>query len=138
MAKVTGVLSDYKIGHLVGLHPALHFQPSGAAVGVTGVFAPETVVVQVSATGRFEAELQPTTTLRPSAYYTVAVRWGAGRSATLPWKLSVPAAGGALADLLKVPANPGAAWADTTPPPEPTVGLWWLNPDTGDLKEWSA
>ncbi|MGO3895339.1 hypothetical protein [Brevibacterium aurantiacum] len=29
-------------------------------------------------------------------------------------------------------------WADTTPPPSPEEGTWWLNTTTGDLKEWVA
>lgn len=137
MAKVTGFLGDYELSHLIGKHPTLVFAPSGPAVGNAGVFAPErATVVPVGATGYFEANLQPTDTLRPAIYYTVSIQWGRGRRALLPWKLSVPSAGGLLADLLRVPAQASQVWIGVDPPPTP--GGLWLDPVTGDLKEWST
>lgn len=136
MALVTGVLSDYQLGHLTGEHPTIVFQPSGPAVDATGVFAPErATIVPISATGYFEADLQPTDTLRPAIYYTVSLQWGRGRRAQLPWRLSVPTGGGILADLLNVAAAPGLVWIGVDPPP--TAGVPWLDPVTGDLYEWS-
>ena len=138
MAKVTGFLNDFQLGHLADQHPTIVFQPSGPAVGGADLFAPEyAVTVPVGGTGYFEAELQPTDTLRPAVFYRVLLQWGSGQRAKLPWKLRVPSAGGVLAELLQVGGGAGQAWVGAEPPPNPEPGLWWLNPETGELSEWS-
>lgn len=139
MAKITGIISDYGMGHLVGLHPTLLFTPSGPSLGNTRIFAPHTeVIAPIDATGYFEAELQPTEDLNPAVHYVVTVRWGAGRRVVLPWRLTVPPAGGVLSELLPVLSNPANVWVGVEPPENPSPGVWWLNPITGELQEWSA
>lgn len=137
MALVTGFLSDFGLGDLSDHHPMFVFEPSGPAVGDVKVYAPRQIAVVTSTDGYFEADLQPNDVVHPATFYRVAIRWGGGRSIKLPWKLSVPSEGGPLADLLRVPSNPAAVWIGITEPENPSPGTWWLNPETGELQEWS-
>lgn len=139
MARVTGVLSDFGIARLDIAHPSIVFQPSGAAVSDGKIMIPECVIAYADpVSGAFEVDIQPSGVMNPAVTYSLTLQWGQGQRVKLPWKLSVPTLGGRLGDLLNVPSDPANAWVGETPPPNPTPGVWWYNPTTGVLAEWSA
>jgi len=144
MALVNGLLSDFGLDPLAGNDPVLIFKASSAGISDLNILSASAAVeVTPSANGYFELDLAAADEVAPAGiFYTVTIRYRENHTRNikqelLPWRLHVPAAGGALADLLGVPANPALVWVGTEPPANPTPGTWWLNPDTGELTEWS-
>lgn len=142
MPTVNGTLTDFGLDPMAGNRPRITFHPSGPALAGLNVHATKTVEAVPAANGYFEVDLVANDTLTPAMYYTVKLQWKdleprKERADVLPWRLYVPPAGGALGDLLATPSNPAQVWTGTAAPEDPTPGTWWLNPDTGDLTEWS-
>lgn len=141
MATVTGTLKDFNLGALAAFMPVITFRPSGPGVTPTSLLASKPVRVTPATDGSFTVNLAPTDDVRPARWYEITIEW---QSAGVPtqydfadWKLTVPAAGGNIADLVAAPTTPSFAWIAETPPPNPTPDTWWLIPSTGELKEWS-
>jgi hypothetical protein len=149
MAIVSGVLSDFGRGALANssydLHPEIWFIPSGNATKTpASLIATRPIIVTPTiSTGAFTADLEPTDGLRPEVWFTIVIQWldSAGNYVSkdfVPWKLYVPAAGGAISDLIGAPWNPVLAWwGSDAPLGEPVVNTLWLDPDTGELSIWS-
>lgn len=142
MPKVTGRLTDVSADPMRDAEPTLIFEYTSAAVAGSSVLAPRPVVVAPAWNGYFEVNLTDSAKILPGGHYTLTIEWRDARTRQLhrsrmPWELHVPAAGGTLAELLRLPANAANVWTGTTPPKNPVRGLWWLNPETGDLKEWT-
>jgi hypothetical protein len=147
MATVTGALTDFGIQPFPALQPRLIFTPSGPAVSDARLFATKPIIVPVaSGSGIFSVDLQPTDGVRPAVHYKVTIEWlmpgvdgqpGYTPADFLQWEIFVPAAGGAIQDLINAPVNPLLFWVGETPPPVPTAGQLWLKPSTGDIKKWS-
>lgn len=142
MALVTGTLRNFGIESLAPYSPQIVFTPSGNAVLGDYLLATDPIVVTPQVSGVFEVNLAPTVDIRPDCWYTIAIQWlDAGgnyiRKDFPDWKLRVPSIGGTVTALLAVPANPAQVWVGETPPPNPVPGTWWLNPTTGELKEWN-
>lgn len=144
MAKVTGKLTDFGLDAMLGKDPQLVFQFVSAAgdtsaIAGVSVLANRPVVVAPQYNGFFEADLTPTDKISPAGHYRISVRWRdetrRWQANVLPWQLLVPAAGGVLADLLRVPSNPALVFTGPTPPPNPAPGSWWLDPASADLSE---
>lgn len=142
MPTVTGTLSDFGLAALAPYSPELVFTPSNPAVNATNILGTRPIRVTPTATGTFTVVLASTDDMRPATWYTISAQWldpngGYVGKDFADWQLRVPVAGGALVDLLGIPANPAQAWVDEIAPANPTPGLWWLTPSTADLKEWS-
>lgn len=144
MPIVNGTLADFGLDPLTTNDAVLQFKASTAGVtGITLMAASKPVQTVPAANGFFEVELTSTDEIAPGGIsYAVTVQYREDGSRylkreLLPWKLLVPAEGGALADLLMVPSNPAQVWIGTEPPTDPEPGTWWLDPETGDLNEWS-
>lgn len=142
MALVTGTLRDFGLQSLAEYSPQVIFTPSSPAIGGPYLLATEPVVAIPLIGGQFEANLIPTIDLRPDCWYTISIQWlnldgDYIRKDFLDWKLRIPSAlGGEISDLLAAPPNPSQAWVGESPPDNPAPGTWWLNPTTGELKEW--
>lgn len=143
MPIVNGTLTDFGLDPMAGNAPRVRFRAASPAFNGLTVLATKTVEAIPAANGFFEVDLASTETIQPATHYVVQLAWTdlepsrKDRTDTLPWKLYVPEDGGALGDLLALPSNPANVWTGTEPPPDPTPGTWWYNPDTGDLSEWS-
>lgn len=150
MAIVTGSVDDFgPAGISAADGVTLSFIPSGPAIqqppqgqGSSVLLLSRKVDVIPAADRSFAVDLVPTVDVQPSSWYAISLHWlnGAGIpvGADFPdWRLYVPEEGGDLSDLMSVPANPVWVWTGTEPPTNPTPGTWWLNPETGDLNEWS-
>lgn len=145
MPKITGKLTDFGLDAIIGSDPKLTFiftsEDRGPTSGISGtsVLANRPVDVLPEYNGFFEADLTSTERISPAGYYLVVVQWRdhlrQRRREQLPWKLYVPAAGGILADLLRVPSNPALVFTGPKPPANPSPGSWWHEPGTGDLSE---
>lgn len=134
MPKVTGQLTDFGFDALEDHNPRLLFIHNTPGVAGSSVLTTRPVVVPVAHNGYFEAELVASARIAPAGYYTVMIEWteypNRLKSEPFPGRLYVPAAGGALADILRVPANPALVWTGVEPPANPSPGSWWLGRDS--------
>lgn len=143
MPLVFGSLTDFGLDALTGHAPRLTFR--AASPGVAGLNILSTIAVEAvpALNGYFEVDLATTQAIAPATYYMVQIHWTEidptrkDKVETLPWRLFVPPEGGALGDLLRVPANPALVFTGTEAPYNPSLGTWWLDPETGDLAEYN-
>lgn len=156
MAAVTGTLKTFGLESLAGKQPLIVFEANKAATAPGGeIFATDPVRVTPGSDGSFSARLQPTENLiTPDVHYRMWIEYldsanNYVRVDNPDWQLRVPAAGGTLGDLLKLPKiNSGLViTAPTAPALWLGLGAMWLqmdpndpdNPDnpanTGDLYE---
>lgn len=137
MAKVTGQLTDFGMDPRTAHKPVVVFMHSTAAVaGARLLSASMPVTATTTANGFFEADLVPAAAVSPAGWYTITIKWTElpsklRRTERLPFRLFVPAEGGTLADMLRMPSNPGQVWAGEEPPANPSPGTWWLDFDGG-------
>ncbi|QSZ49418.1 hypothetical protein [Arthrobacter sp. D5-1] len=138
---VSGKLSDFELEPIAGLSPEIEFLPSEPAVGNGGrLLATKAIRVPPEANGDFTVQLHTTDDLLPSnVYYQIVIRWldGNGRfiKADNPnWKLQVPAGGGAIADLIRLPLGTGIVIYSPTEPPiwAGLLGAIWFQLDPND------
>lgn len=143
MPLVNGTLTDFGLDPLATYAPRLTFRAAAPGTDGLGIYTTRPVEVVPAANGYFEVDLIATDALAAANYYNVQVHWTdvdptrKDRTETLPWRLHVPPEGGALGDLLAAPASPGNVWVGADAPESPSAGTWWLDPETGELSEWS-
>lgn len=141
MAVISGNLTDFSLDALAPYSPRLTFIPSQPATAGGRLFATKPFSVRVdSTTGAFSVDVQPTDNLIPAAYYTIRVDWldsdGGFVGVDFPdWRITVPAAGGAIGDLLASPVEPSLVWVGLTAPRDPVPGTWWLKSNPNDLTD---
>lgn len=126
LAPVYGTITDCGLRPLAGRQLRLRFTLSGPATENERLLVTEPVEVTPDQYGGFRVDLWETTLLAPATWYDVTAVWlVAGQAPAyqkLPQKLRVPRGGGAIGDLLLVPAPPGAM-------------SWGFGPPT---REWGA
>ena len=141
MPTVTGNLSDFGLQSLAAYSPEVRFVPSSVAVEGPRLLATRPVVATPDARGFFAVTLASNEAMTPATWYELQIVWlepgdGSGYAAAdFPdLRLHVPITGGAIANLLRVPATNAllVAFQPTEPDPWP-VGLTWVNSVTGDL-----
>lgn len=141
MAAVTGTLKTFGLATLAGKQPVVVFEANKPASGPDGeLFATDPVKVTPGADGTFNARLQPTENLiTPDVHYKMFIEYldsanNYVRVDNPDWTLRVPAAGGALGDLLQLPKiNSGLViTAPTAPVTWLGVGAMWLQMDPND------
>lgn len=146
MPVVTGKLTDFGLDPMLDNKPRVVFtytNPAGrpqSGIAKTSILASHPVIADPAYNGYFEAELMDTASISPAGYYTVTLEWRDDetrvyRRDTLPGELYVPAAGGILADLLRIPVNPALVWSGEEEPANPSPGSWWQKPN-GEIWEW--
>lgn len=146
MPLVTGKLTDFGLDVMTDNAPRVVFtytNPDGRpqpGIAKASLLASHPVVSVPAYNGFFEAELTDTASISPAGYYLVSIEWRDDstrvyRRDVLPGELYVPAAGGVLADLLRVPVNPALVWSGEEEPANPSPGTWWQKPN-GEIWEW--
>ena len=133
MPEVPFTLKDFGLETTRGRRANVIFTPSNAAaMGPDGMLVGRVVVKWSEInpeTGVGVATLAETTFLRPATHYVVSIEWlddAPSGWAEIKWPVQVPAAGGPLSELLKIPWPLGAL-AISPIPPNSTVdigGLW--------------
>lgn len=141
MAAVTGTLKTFGLATLAGKQPVVVFEANKPATGPDGeLFATDPVKVTPAADGAFNARLQPTENLiTDGVHYKMWIEYldsanNYVRVDNPDWTLRVPAAGGALGDLLQLPKVNSALVI--TAPVAPAIwlglGAMWLQLDPND------
>ena len=138
---VTYKLSDFGLTPIAGLQPEVEFQPNEPAVASGGrLLATAPIYSTPDAGGEGTVNLHTTDDLLPSsAHYKIVIHWldskGKRVRADNPnWKLQVPAGGGAIADLIRLPLGVGIVIYSPTEPPiwAGLLGAIWFQLDPND------
>ncbi|PPG29637.1 hypothetical protein [Pseudoclavibacter sp. RFBB5] len=138
MPDVPFTLKTFGLESTRGRRANFIFTPSRhGAIGPDGVLVGRVVVKWSEIdmeTGIGVAKVAQTTTLRPACHYKVSVEWiddAPEGFADIPWPLHVPAEGGPLSQLLKIPAPENAfAVGPVDPGRAVSIGGWWLDNST--------
>ena len=142
MPLITGTLTDFKTDLMSPYSPQIEFMPSGPATNETGTFllATKPIIVTPDADGTFSVFLFPNELSRPATWYTVSIKWlhpeaGFIGQDFLPWKVSVPVAGGSIGSMIDAPLGRGMVWitSDGAEPAGSTHGDLIFNTTTDDL-----
>lgn len=139
MPIVKGTLTDFGLDPLSS-EMELWFIPAHAGLRGLNLLSRKPVRVTPAKNGLFEADLVSTEAVSPATWYEMEIRYLDRREKKierLPWELRVPAAGGILSDLLRVPSNPALVFTGEKAPPNPAPGSWWQD-TTGDLREFDG
>lgn len=142
MAAVIGTLKTFGLASLANKQPVIVFEANKPATAANGeLFATDPVRVTPETDGAFSARLQPTENLiTGGVHYKMWIEYQDAannyvRLDSPDWELRVPAAGGALGDLLSQPRiSPGLVITSPTAPPTWFgVGALWLQADPNDM-----
>ncbi|PPH50574.1 hypothetical protein, partial [Rathayibacter sp. AY1E1] len=120
MATVYGTLTDLARVPLDDRAVRLRFVPSGPGVAGGRLLSEAPIEVDVQPNGTFSVDVFTTTTISPATYFTVELSYLVHGQASayerIPGKLRVPKEGGAIGDLLVLPAPPGVTSWGFGPP----------------------
>lgn len=141
MAVVTGNVQSFGLQPLFSKQLRLKFTASGPASSVGRLLITDPIWVTPDAAGDFTVTLAATENLMPLRWYEVSAHWLNGAGVPVGYefvnfKLFVPAAGGVLADLLDVTANPYMIWIGPEPPTNPALYVGWIDTDDAKYYEW--
>lgn len=141
---VHGNLTDFGAETLTGLAPTITFTPSGPAIGGTvSVHSSRPITVTPSPDGGFTVELVRTDDKRPGMWFTITIGWLDAASNYrsfdfTDWKLTVPAGGGAINDLLYVGGGaPNRTWIGIAEPEEHGPFVSWMKVDPNNVDDYS-
>ena len=134
----TGTLADFGERPFPGAVPRLWVSPYRDAFGRDGaVYAGRQIPVYVRPTGQFEVELVASADLKPPTKYSLRCEWldaeGVVRGHA-QWDFTAALGGGPIADMADAIIT--RVWAGVNPPPVQREGIYWINPETGDVREW--
>lgn len=134
----TGRLADFGEAPFPGATPQLWVAPYEDALGPGGfVLASRRIPVPVPSSGYFSVNLVPSADLRPETRYSLRCEWldasGIVRGYA-QWDFTAAIGGGPISDMGDLDIT--RVWYDTAPPPIDRAGIYWINPATGDIREW--
>lgn len=136
----TGQLGDFGGAPFPGATPRLWVSPERDAFSNSGgVLASRQVAVPVDKFGAFSVTLVATADLTPPTRYSLRCEWL--DDAGLPrgwaqWDFTAAIGGGPIADMKDALIT--RVWWGTDRPPVQRAGIYWIHPDTGDVREWVA
>lgn len=151
MALYTFTLTDFGLEPLTAFAPKMVFTADQPASSGGNVLVTRSIEAPVAADGTGSVELVPSVNTTPNVTYSMRVEWldpdvfGPDQGYIGMDVISgiVTALGGGLiAEMGGIPIT--RFWSGPPDPNDstmplgvtPEAGLWWLNTDTGDLKEW--
>lgn len=138
MATVTGTLTDFAPAALTAFQPVLIFKADSPALTAGGVLASRPIRVTPAADGSFTTDLVASSFTTPEVTYTLRIEWLDSSSGYIGLDiltgLVVPPGGGGIGGMSGIPIS--RWWVGADAPPDPEANTWWLDTDTGDLKEW--
>jgi len=138
MATVTGTLTDFGLAALTAFQPTLIFTADSPAVTTGGVLSARPIRVTPASDGSFTVDLVASSFTTPEVTYTLRIEWldsaGGYIGLDILKGLVVPPGSSNIDTLSSIPIS--RWWVGVDPPPNPEANTWWLDTDTGDLKEW--
>lgn len=132
----TGKLADFSDAPFPDALPRLWVEGKHAAVSKGSMHALKRVHVPVNSRGFFSVSLVASVDLTPESPYLLRCEWLDGDTVLgwTEWEFTALIGGGNIADMPSgVITN---VWYSTLPPPVDRAGIFWINPETGDVREW--
>ncbi len=134
----TGKLSDFSVTAFPHAVPTLWVSPEHSAFGPDGgVHAGRRIPIVLRTDGTFEVSLVASADLTPETNYSLRCEWVNADGVPLGWEqwdFTAAIGGGPISDMAGVIVT--RVWLGETPPPVSRAGIYWVNPVTGDVKEW--
>lgn len=138
----TGRLTDLGEAPFPGANPRLRIAPERAVFTPNGPGADRDIAVTAGYDGAFAVDLVASVDLIPPTRYVLRCDWfaiGVGGEEVLAgwseWRFTALIGGGPIATMPD--AHLTRVWFSTSPPPANRPGIIWVNPETGDVREWS-
>lgn len=132
----TGKLTDFGEAPFPDAIPELTAVPLRDAFSPSGPAAAKPIVVPVASTGVFSVDLIASIDLIPPTAYSLRCEWlNAGNDPVgwAQWDFTAQPGGGPIATM---PNKLTRVWYSTSNPPVDRAGIYWINPETDEVKEW--
>ena len=132
----TGKLADFSDAPFPNAKPRLWVSAERAAMSEGSVHALKRVPITVAANGSFSVSLVASADLTPQSKYLLRCEWLDGDTVLgwTDWVFTALIGGGPIANM------PDSAvtnvWYSTAKPPVDRKSIYWINPVTGDVREW--
>lgn len=142
----TGRLTDLGESPFPEAYPRLWVEPEKTQpfgpFTPSGPGADRRITIPLASNGTFSVDLVASADLIPPTRYILRCDWfmtGSGGDEVLTgwseWRFTALIGGGPLSTMPDAPVT--RVWFSTTPPPVNRPGVIWVNPVTGDVREWS-
>ncbi len=134
----TGTLADFGEAPFPDASPELYVLPLHDAFSVGGgVLAARRIPISVPAGGAFSVRLVPSVDLKPETKYELRCDWldssGIVRG-WASWVFTAAIGGGPISQMKDAVIT--RVWYSTSRPPVNRQGIYWINPVTGEVREW--
>ena len=132
----TGKLADFADTPFPKARPRLWVEGETASMSQSSVHALKRVEVPVAETGHFSVALVASADLVPPTPYILRCEWLDGDTVLgwSTWKFTDLIGGGNIANMQD--GETTNVWYSTQSPPANRGGIIWINPVTGDVREW--
>lgn len=134
----TGTLADAGEAPFPDAVPNLYVVPLQDTFGPAGgVLASRRISIAVATNGTFSVRLVASVDLTPQTKYELRCDWldAAGNlRGWASWKFTAAIGGGPISQMKDVILT--RVWYSTSRPPVDRQGIYWINPETGDVREW--
>lgn len=132
----TGKLADFGDKPFPTAKPRLWVEGTHAAVSRHAIHALKRVYIALGESGQFSVDLTASADLTPPTQYLLRCEWLDGETVMgwTEWRFTALIGGGNIGNM-----QDGAAtnvWYSTQSPPDNRAGIIWINPVTGDVREW--
>lgn len=145
LVTITGTLSDLGLVSLAAFNPEIRLVPHRASFKGAKFLSTKPVVAIPASNGAFSMQVESLEDTRPYTRATLQAWWQEpGKPGEQGWNsvdliedFQIPPGGGAIGDIAGLAFDPTKVIVSESEPWNPAYSTWWLNPVTGDLKEWS-
>lgn len=132
----TGRLADFGDKPFPAARPRLWVEAVNAATSQHAIHALKRVHITLDQSGQFSVELTASADLTPPTPYLLRCEWLDGDTVMgwTEWKFTALIGGGNIGNMQDGDAT--NVWYSTQSPPDNRAGIIWINPVTGDVREW--
>ncbi len=138
----TGRVTDFGEAPFPSALPRLTVEPEHDAFTPAGIGSRRRIPIPFGANGLFSVDLYASIDLKPPSRYILRCDWfttGVGGGEVLAgwseWRFTAAPGGGPVNTMPD--AKISRFWVSTSPPPVDRKGIFWINPETGEVRVWS-
>ena len=133
-----GRVTDFGDAPFPGAIPQLWIAPLQDAFGPDGgIHAARRIPITLQPSGAFTVKLVASVDLKPATRYSLRCEWLDANGIVrgwAQWDFTAAIGGGSISDMKDLDIT--QVWVSTSPPPIDRSGIYWVNPVTGDIREW--
>lgn len=132
----TGRLADFGDKPFPSAKPRLWVEGTQPATSRQAIHALKRVHIALNEFGAFSVDLTASADLTPPTPYLLRCEWLDGDTVLgwTEWRFTALIGGGNISNMQDGEAT--NVWFSTQPPPDNRPGIIWINPVTGDVREW--